>query len=314
MEVISISYPHSHNRDSLPSTVASIGFFDGIHKGHQKVIEEAVNVAARSGKESAVITFDPHPSVVLRKVSSSVQYITPIQEKKTLIENLGVDRLYIIEFNKSLSLLSPEDFIEHFIYELHVDHLIAGFDFSFGYKGTGNMDNIEKFARHPLTTTKIEKFDHDGEKISSTSIRKALIEGNILKVENLLGRPLTMKAKVIQGDKRGRTIGYPTANLQWEEPYLLPKIGVYAVEVKVGSEKYQGMANLGYNPTFTEGQQEAKMEVHLFDVNKDLYGKTLQVIWRQYIREEVKFSGVEELVAQLQQDEKDIRQFFSKNA
>ncbi|KAB8138782.1 riboflavin biosynthesis protein RibF [Gracilibacillus oryzae] len=309
MEIIPLSFPHELTKENLPSTVAAIGFFDGIHKGHQKVINQALNIAQNSHKETAVITFDPHPSVVL-KGKEDVQYLTPLEEKTALIESLGVDRLYIIRFDRKLSQLAPEDFLTHFITGLNVDHLVAGFDYTFGFKGAGNMSNIQELLSAPLEITVIDKLNYNDQKISSSRIREALHEGNVEEAETLLGRPLQLTGEVIHGDKRGRTIGFPTANLMLDKPYFLPKIGVYAVETVIDDNTYFGMANLGYKPTFSEQRMDPKIEVHIFDFDENLYGQNIKIIWKKFIREEVKFAGIDQLIHQLKQDEQNIRQYF----
>lgn len=311
MKIIRLSTPHSLERQELPETIAAIGFFDGIHKGHRAVIEKAVMLAKEEGKESAVITFHPHPSVVLKKPSKPVLYITAQDEKVELIEQMGVDRLYIITFNEHLSRLAPEEFIEQFIVQLHITHLVAGFDFTFGFKGAGNMHNIDEMAKGKFSTTTVEKQQYAGEKISSTRIRKCLATGEVDKVIPLLGRPYQTTGKVIEGDKRGRKLGFPTANLQTDDEKLLPKQGVYAVKVMYDQKYYFGMANLGVKPTFVKGQTKPQVEVYIFDFDHNIYGETLVIEWHQYIRAEKKFNGIEEIVTQLQDDEKRIRQFFN---
>lgn len=310
MDVFSLSYPHQLSDSAILPTVAAIGFFDGLHKGHQKVIKEAVDIAKSSNQQVAVITFDPHPSVVLNKNNTDIQYLTPLDEKIQLISGYDVDRLYVVKFNTKLAQLMPSSFIDHFIHGLNITHLVAGFDFTFGYKGSGNMDNILQHTDKKLLTTKIGEITDHEEKVSSTRIRKALKDGDIEEAERLLSRDVSIKGEVIHGDKRGRTIGYPTANIELHESYFLPKIGVYAVDVEIDGEKYYGMANLGYKPTFSDQRLEPKIEVHILDFNEDIYGQFITISWKKYIRSEKKFQGIDELVGQLQQDEKEIRNFF----
>lgn len=310
MRTIQLTYPHTLVLDELPRTVSAIGFFDGVHKGHQKVIKTAVEDAKLKNMESAVIIFHPHPSVVLKKGTQHVKYITPIREKKEVLQRLNVDRLYIIEFNKELSSMSPQDFIDHFIIGLNIRHLVAGFDYSYGHKGRGNMDVIHEHARGAFTHTAIDKVTLDEEKISSTKIRELLKTGKVQKANMLLGRPLTFHGIVIKGDQRGQEIGYPTANLQVNTDALLPKSGVYAVKVRYKNEVYEGMANIGTNPTFTADRKDLSIEVNIFDYNNDLYGEELLIEWHKYFREEEKFDGVEALINQISDDEKNIRHFF----
>lgn len=311
MRTIELTYPHSLVLEELPKTVAAIGFFDGIHQGHQKVIQTAVTKAKESNIESAVITFHPHPSVVLKKGTGHVQYITPLREKKEILQKMNVDRLYIISFSKELASVSPQGFIDHFIIGLNIQHLVAGFDFTYGHKGKGNMDIIKSQTRDAFDFTTIEKVELENEKVSSTKIRSLLSSGNVEKVNEYLNRTLSVWGVVVEGEKRGRTIGYPTANLRIDPDALLPKIGVYAVKVLYKGQVYEAMADLGLNPTFTDTKTEPTLEVNIFDYSNDLYGDELQIEWHKFIRDEEKFDNVTELIDQIAQDEKDIRDYFS---
>src|SRR5699024_8874724 len=191
MKTIKLEYPHTLNIDELPETVTAIGFFDGIHKGHQKVINTAVQIAKEKELESAVITFHPHPSVVLSKGKKQVNYITPIQEKQYILQNMSVDRLYIIKFNEELASLSPQEFVDQFIIGLNIKHVVGGFDYTYGHKGSGTMATMEEQSRGKFTTTVIEKIELDNEKVSSTKIRELLKLGDIEKINTMLARPLS---------------------------------------------------------------------------------------------------------------------------
>lgn len=312
MRTIELTYPHTLVLGELRETVCAIGFFDGIHRGHQQVIQTAVKKAKERNMESAVITFHPHPSVVLKKGVQHVKYITPLREKQELLQHLEVDRLYIIKFNKELSALSPQEFIDHFIIGLNMKHVVAGFDYSFGHKGQGNMRNMHEFTHNQFTYTTIEKVEFEQEKISSTRIRELMQNGRIDEANELLGRPFKMSGIVIKGDQRGRDLGYPTANLDVHEDVLIPNSGIYAVKVIYKNETYEGMANIGTNPTFTADRQDLSIEVNIFDYNNDLYGEELQVEWYKFIRSEEKFSSADELITQMEQDERNIRSYFSE--
>ena len=311
MRTFKLTYPHSFAPMDMPETVSAIGFFDGIHKGHQQVIGKAVEIAKQKNMESAVITFHPHPSVVLKKGQNHVKYITPLLEKQRILQQMDVDRLYIIEFNTELSKLSPQEFIDHFIVGLNIKHLVAGFDYSFGHKGEGNMSNIATFAKDRFTFTVIDKVTMGDEKVSSTRIRQLLKQGDVETVHQLLGRPLKFTSIVIPGAKRGSVLGYPTANLEINEEALLPKIGVYAVKVFYKQAVYEGMASIGTNPTFKEDKGNLSVEVNIFDYNNDLYGEELQVEWHKFMRDEVTFDSIDELIDQLAKDEENIRNYFS---
>lgn len=314
MKMIELTYPHALQFNELPETVAAIGFFDGIHKGHQKVIKTATEYAKQNGMESAVITFHPHPSVVLKKDKKEVRYITPLREKRLILEQIGVDRLYVITFNKELSMLSPQEFIDHFIIGLHIKHLVAGFDYSFGHMGKGNMRMIGELTRDKFTYTTIDKVTRNDEKISSTKIRELLQLGNIAAVNLLLGRKLALYGTVVKGKQRGRDLGYPTANFHLNDDFLLPKPGIYAVKVIFQDKSYLGMASLGYNPTFTADRTDLSLEVNILDYSGDLYGEELRLEWYTFIRDEVKFANAEELIKQIENDEKVIRNYFATSS
>lgn len=309
MKTIKLSYSEQQFTEEIPDTVAAIGFFDGIHKGHQKVINTAVNKAQQEQMQSAVITFHPHPSVVLRG-EKDAKYITPLHIKEHILEQLNVDRLYVITFDKALSLLSPKDFIDQFIIRLNVKHVIAGFDFTFGYKGKGNMKNISEIVPKVFKTTVIHKITCGDEKISSTHIRELLALGQMEQVNKLLERNYTIYGKVVSGDQRGRTIGYPTANIKVNKDTLLPKTGVYAVMVEINNTTYEAMANFGVRPTFYPYDSEPIIEVHIFNFNQNIYGTKLYIKWFHFIREEKKFEKIEDLIAKIKDDEKNIQSFF----
>ncbi|GAB3794861.1 riboflavin biosynthesis protein RibF [Virgibacillus kimchii] len=311
MKIVEITYPHLLKLEELPETVAAIGFFDGIHKGHQKLIHTAKKAAESNQMESAVITFHPHPSAVLKKDVEHVQYITPLHEKKKILQQMNVDRMYVITFNRQLASLSPEAFIDHFIVGLNMKHIIGGFDYTFGHKGKGNMAKMKEYAGNRFEVTTVDKVEMAGEKVSSTKIRKLIKEGEIKQVNALLNRPLSVTGIVVKGDQRGRTIGYPTANLKIHPDTIMPKPGVYAVKALHKQKVYEGMANLGVKPTFTTGEEQPSLEVHLFDYNEDIYGEELVIEWYQFMRNEVKFNGVDELVRQLEKDERETRHYFS---
>jgi len=307
---IELTYPHTFRLEELPETVCAIGFFDGVHEGHQKLIQTAVNKARENHMESAVITFHPHPKTVLGKSSAPVKYITSLKAKQELFRKMDVDRLYIIKFDQTFSQLAPQDFIDQFIIGLNIKHLVAGYDYSYGHKGKGNMSNIDEYARGAFTYTVIDQISKNGEKVSSTRIRDLLCTGNIEKANELLGRPFCLKGNVIHGEERGREIGYPTANLDVDSQLLLPKIGVYAVKVFYKNEEYEGMANIGTNPTFTEDARDVSVEVNIFDYNNDLYGEEIMIEWYKYMRPEEKYESADALIRQMAQDEKNIRAYF----
>lgn len=313
MKTVHLTYPHILLEEDLPETVAAIGFFDGIHKGHQAVIQTAVEEAQKRNMKSAVITFHPHPSVILRKNTEKVKYITPLKKKQEVLQQLHIDRLYVIEFNEQLAALKPNEFLDHFITGLHIKHLVAGFDFTFGHKGAGNMNNIADLAQGSFTYTKVNKVELNKEKVSSTKIRQLLSEGNIEDVNRLLGRIFTSDGYVVSGAQRGRTIGFPTANLEIDHDTLLPKPGIYAVKVKCSNIIYTGIVSLGTNPTFTPNKQQLKLEVYILDFDQDIYGELLTIEWHHFIREEKEFASVDLLIEAMNRDVQKTRTLFAVN-
>ncbi|MCD5322730.1 MULTISPECIES: bifunctional riboflavin kinase/FAD synthetase [Pontibacillus] len=310
MEIFELQHPHTLHQDDLPDTVMAVGYFDGVHRGHQEVIRTAKQIADETGRTSAVMTFHPHPSVVLKKETQHVQYITPLEDKIKVLEDLGIDRVYLVTFNKDLAGLLPQEFVNHYFIGLNVSHVVAGFDFSYGKMGKGTMETLPAHGGDALSQTVVSKVTDHNKKISSTLIRQSIREGNIDLANELLGRPYRVRGTVITGDQRGRTIGFPTANLDVSEEYLLPKVGVYAVKVEHRGSSYFGMANIGYKPTFQD-TKVLSVEINLFDYEGDLYGDQLEVEWHAFIRDEVKFNGVDHLIHQLQKDEAEIRNFFA---
>lgn len=304
MNVIHLRYPHqlTQHIDQQAYSLA-IGFFDGIHKGHQAVIEAAKQKAQELNIKSAVMTFDPHPSIVLGKSSEKVLYITPLVQKLDVLQKLNVDTVFVVHFTSDFAKLTPEQFIEYFILDLNVKHVTAGFDFSFGAFGKGNMKLMDELSNGQYGVTVIEKQLDEEEKISSTRIRNALENGEMEQVRTLLGRAFEVPGIVIHGDKRGRTMGFPTANVQAMEGCYIPATGVYAVKILVQNEWYDGVCNVGYKPTFKNpDEKKLTVEVHIFNFDKNIYGEEVVVGWYKRIRSERKFNGIEALIEQIELD------------
>ncbi|MFC5603109.1 bifunctional riboflavin kinase/FAD synthetase [Sporosarcina koreensis] len=312
MEIYHLHYPsHTAVDDKGPFSLA-IGFFDGLHKGHQTVINEAITKAEQLGIRTAVMTFDPHPSHLFGKGREKVGYITKYPEKSRLLEEMGVDTLFIVTFDWELASLSPERFIEIFIKGLGIKHVTAGFDFTFGSKGAGTMEQMAALSAGEYGTTIIEKVTDSVEKISSTRIRKLLSEGDVEKTASLLGRPFRTVGTVIDGEKRGRLLGFPTANVSIDEETILPANGVYAVLFSVDGQFYKGVCNVGVKPTFHDpDKMKPSVEVHVLDFNSDLYGKKVTVDWIARIRAEKKFGSVDELIQQIGKDKETAKQLLS---
>ncbi len=312
MKTVKLKHPLEGNEYGSQPKVMALGFFDGVHRGHRKVIKTAVDKAAEAGMQSAVMTFHPHPSAVLRKSVEHVRYITPPHEKEKEISNLGVDILYVVEFSHSFADLQPQEFVDEYIIGLGVKHVVAGYDYSYGRFGKGTMETMPFHSRGAFTQTVVGRVAEDDEKVSSTLIRGCLKDGAVAAVAHYLGRPYRTIGTVGHGDKRGRTIGFPTANLELEEEYLVPAPGVYAVKATVGGKFYDGVANIGFKPTFNEVYDPIpSIEVHLFEFNQNIYGEKMGVEWYKRLRAEQKFPSVDALVAQIAADKAAAEAFFA---
>ncbi|OLN22748.1 riboflavin biosynthesis protein RibF [Domibacillus antri] len=313
METIMLRHPHEKKTDEFQPMALALGFFDGVHKGHQKVIRTAKQIADQHGWKSAVMTFDPHPSVVLGQKHRHIRHITPLEEKKRLIEELGVDYLFIVRFTSDFAALEPQQFIDEYIIGLNVRHVIAGFDYTYGRLGKGTMETIRFHSRGQFEYTTVKKLDLEEEKVSSTKVRELLSSGLVRDASDLLGRPYRMRGTVIHGDKRGRKMGFPTANIEPDDSYFLPLTGVYAVKMRVQNEWREGVCNVGYRPTFKSPDKPVlSIEVHIFQYSGDIYGEEVDVDWYIRLRGEQKFNGIEELSAQIEKDKQSAIRFFDK--
>lgn len=312
MEVIKLTFPLNIDKVILPPLSMALGYFDGVHRGHQKVILEAKEQAVQKGLHSAVMTFDPHPSVVLGKNQKHVQYITPLHAKIKIIEDLGIDYLFVVHFTTEFANLLPQEFIDQYVIDLNVKHVVAGFDFSYGRMGKGTMESLPFHSREKFTFTVVEKFTSGDEKVSSSRIRQYIKDGRTAQLPELLGRFYQTAGIVVHGDKRGRTIGFPTANVDIMDEYIIPPLGVYAVKIKIGESWYEGVCNIGYKPTFNKEALKVSVEVHVFNFNKDIYSQQVTVQWHQYLRKEQKFSGIDELVSQIERDKQNAIEYFNK--
>lgn len=304
MDVIHLKYPHQLKATEGPYSLA-IGFFDGVHRGHQAVIQSAIQTARVKNYKSAIMTFDPHPSIVLGGRNEKVFYITPLQQKLDTFKSLEVDTVFVVNFTSDFAKLSPEDFVQYFIKDLNIKHVTAGFDFSFGAFGKGDMALMKELSGTDFDVTIVDKLIDSDEKISSTRIRKSLQEGNMEEVRALLGRAYEVPGIIVHGDKRGRTLGFPTANVQQMEGCFIPATGVYAVKILVQNEWLDGVCNVGYKPTFKDPtNKQLSIEVHIFNFDKNIYGEEVRVGWYHRIRSEKKFNGIDELIVQIERDKR----------
>lgn len=304
MITVTLTYPVTQgDAVSLPRQpqIAALGQFDGLHRGHASVIATAVRKARSEGVQAAVITFYPHPKDVMGK-GDYEGYLTPPRDKAELLAKMGVDILYIIEFNEQLSKVSPEDFVRNMLLPLNVVTAVVGFDFRFGYMGEGDAGKLRELGQGSMQVETVSPFLLDGVKVSSSGIRKALQNGDMELANSWFGRSYHLTGIVEHGERRGRTIGFPTANLRLEDRYVLPAKGVYAILAHYNGQVLPGVMNVGVKPTFHEGVTVPTFEAHLFDFSGDLYGRKLKVELVEYIRPERRFDSVDSLVSQIRQD------------
>ena len=302
-------YHSIHDFTTSKRTVFTLGTFDGVHIGHNKIIERLLNASSEE-EQSLVLTFFPHPRMVLQN-ESDIKLLNTISERTYLLEKTGLQNLIIHPFNQAFSRLTAEEFVKDILVDIFkIKKIIIGHDHRFGRNRTANIDDLIVFGKeYGFEVEQISAQEIDEVSISSTKIRNALIEGKIALANEYLGYNYFFSGTVIHGKKLGRTIGFPTANLKIEESYkLIPAIGVYAVKCFIGNERINGMLNIGTNPT-VEGQN-LSIEVHLFDFDEDLYGQKIRVELIKHIRDEQKFASLDELKAQLHKDQLFARQLF----
>ncbi|GAB4341983.1 MAG: bifunctional riboflavin kinase/FAD synthetase [Desulfobulbaceae bacterium] len=289
----------------------TIGNFDGVHLGHQMLFSEVVTRAHRHNGTSVVVTFDPHPLKVLRP--GSIRLISTTEQKIELIEKAGIDVLVIIPFDRDFAATTAEEFVEKILIDkIGVRELVVGYDYAFGRGRTGNIDFLRaKGKEHDFPVTVVEAHYEDGMLVSSTKIRELVAEGRMRDVRKLLGRYYQIRGEVERGRQRGgRVVGFPTANLAISEEDLCPKRGVYVTQVVYDGRCYGGVSNIGYNPTFGENRLVA--ETHIFDFSDDIYGRQIKINLLQHLRGERKFSGPEELAAQIRRDIETARDVLEK--
>ena len=300
METVQLSYPLDSDK-TYPPAVLAIGYFDGVHRGHQSVIRRARELAARLGVASAVMTFHPHPREVLGKSKLS-GYITPLPDKLRQFARLGMDRTYVMKFDRLFADRTKEQFVEEVLIPLQVKGVVVGFNFCFGRGASGRAEDLKTLGEGRFCVEVIHPVLEGEIPVSSTRLREALAAGDVVTAEKILGRPHLVEGEVVTGDRRGRTIGFPTANLALTQPYAIPKRGVYLVSVALGDRWIPGVMNIGLRPTFQSPEPKLTLEVHLLRFEGDLYGKTLRVRFHRFLREERRFGSADDLVRQIRED------------
>ncbi len=294
--------------------VVALGNFDGVHLGHQAVVRRAVEKGRESGSLVVAATFDPHPRVVLRPVTEP-RLLTTLELRREALLGCGADDVYVIRFDRELSKKSPEEFVRDVLLgELRAGTVVVGENFRFGHRATGDVEDLARIMRANgggVCVVPI-RAGNGAEEINSTRIRELLAVGEVEAAARLLGRPYVVRGAVTVGDRRGRSIGFPTANVVPDPAVVVPARGVYAGFVRAGDETHPACTNIGVAPTFERG--ESRIEAHLLGFEGDLYGRTIDVSFISRIRPEERFSGVEELKAQISRDVEDARRLTGDRA
>jgi len=294
-------------------TVLTIGTFDGIHIGHKKILKQLISTAKKQQLQSLVLTFFPHPRMVLQK-DSNIKLIHTIDERAEILDALGLDNLVIQPFSKEFSRLTATEFVRDIlVYQLNVKHIIVGYDHRFGRNRTANIDSLKEFGEiYDFTVEEISAQDIDAVSVSSTKIRRALEQGNLQIANSYLGTNFQLKGTVAKGKGIGKTIHFPTANINIAEEYkMIPKNGVYIAKASIDGNTYFGMMNIGNNPTINGTTQS--IEIHLFNFNEDIYHKEISVSILKRIRDEHKFDSIEILQSQLKKDKLEALTYFKTN-
>jgi len=298
---------------NIKNPVVTIGVFDGVHQGHQKVLKRLNQIAEQSDGESVVFTFWPHPRIVLSKDMHSMRLLSTIDEKKYLLSNAGIGHLIINPFTKEFSELTACQFIEEYLVKkIGVKHLLIGYNHRFGKDRKYGFDFLNDCAqKYGFSIEKLEAQLVDNEKVSSTIIRDFLNQGKIDRANKYLGYTYFISGNVVEGNQIGRKIGFPTANVQVPELYKqIPMDGVYAVRVKLNGDNYFGMLNIGTRPTIQDDIKSKNIEVHILDFDQKIYHQTITVFFEKRIRDEFKFNSLDELMLQLQKDKREVKEFF----
>ncbi|WPU99479.1 bifunctional riboflavin kinase/FAD synthetase [Mucilaginibacter sp. cycad4] len=300
---------------AVNNAVVTIGTFDGVHIGHRKIISGIKELAESTGGETVILTFFPHPRMILHPEDESIKLITTITEKAELMERLGVDHLIITPFSRDFSNQSAESYIRDvLVNKIGTKKIVIGYDHRFGKDRQGGFEDLQRLSPvYGFDVVEIPEQDINEVAISSTRIRNALLSGDIHLANAFLGYPFFITGKVVRGDQIGRQLGYPTANIVVEEKYkLIPCDGIFAVTVIVAGRTYKGMAYIGSRPTVNGLTRN--IEVNIFDFNEEIYNQTIRMEFHHYIRGDVKFSSLEELKVQLAQDKVDVLKVMGLDA
>jgi len=304
------------NNFHAQNPVLTIGTFDGVHLGHRKIIDRLRLLAKKINGESVIFTFDPHPRKVVAPTESNLRILTTLDEKTELFAQAGIDHLVIYPFTPEFAQLSYEQFVEQILVEqIHTKYLVVGYDHKFGKNRQGDFEFLKDCAaRLGFQIEKLDVLLMNESNVSSTKIREAIQRGDFETANSFLGYPFALHGTVVEGQKIGRKIQYPTANVETSDPdKIIPGFGVYAVKARIQEQWYNGMLNIGNRPTVNNNADHRSIEVHLFDFEADIYGAPIELVFYKKLREEQKFSSIEALKDQLALDKTDTLAYFTNN-
>jgi riboflavin kinase / FMN adenylyltransferase len=290
---------------NLVTPVVTLGIFDGVHRGHRALLDCLVLQSKEAKGESVVITFSPHPRLVLDQNPANLSFLTTMEEKKILLKKANIDHLIIIEFTNQFSKITACDFInEVLVKKIGTRHLIIGFNHHFGQSGAGDFNTIRKCAESlDFRVEQVQGLHTEEGAISSSAIREALLKGRVEEAASWLGYSYSISGTIIEGRRIGRLLGFPTANIKPDYKYkLIPANGVYVVEVKLDGMIYPGMMSIGSNPTVNIDASLRSIEVNILNFNSNIYGRSISVVFRKRLRDEIKFDNKEQLVEQMKLD------------
>jgi len=295
----------AHSGESSKKFAVTLGIFDGVHRGHQKIAKAVLEKAGKKRLSSLLITFDPHPANVLG-VSGKLPLLVSLKHRLSLIKGLGFDGVIALYFDRRVSRMTAAVFIKKILGKIRVKEIIVGKNFFFGRKKSGSLKDLRKFSGiYGYNVSVIDPLCYSGKVVSSTRIRNLILKGDLKGASKLLSRPVTVLGTVVEGRKRGRIIGYPTANINPHHE-AIPPSGVYAVKIKLGRKVYKGILNIGIRPTFQKedaSEREPTIEAHIFGFTKNIYARDLEIVFEGKIRDEKKFKSARELKAQIKRDE-----------
>ena len=304
-----------HNLPIFKNAVLTIGTYDGVHFGHQQIIKRLNDIAYEIDGESILLTFDPHPRLVLHPDDETLKLISTIDEKEELLETFGLNHLVIAEFSKEFASMEASEYVEKILIQnFHPTKIVIGYDHHFGKDRKGNIDLLRQLSsKYNYEVEEISAQTLDEIKVSSTKVRNFLLEGNIKEANKLLAHPFLIKGKVVHGDKIGRVLGFPTANIEVSNPHkLIPASGVYAVKIKIANQFYKGALSIGYRETVFDNSK-LTIEVFVLDFDGDLYNQSLDIVFVDYLRPQIKYENWDLLKEQIEKDVKMIRQLTIDN-